>query len=83
MRVKLVYILERDCIDAHTSLMRPGKQGVMKHDEAKEFFGTPCNPGILEYFQIVEEDEVMDKVEIMYDLGHKVRIEYLTEEESK
>lgn len=80
MKVKLYYLVERDCLNAHVSTGRKGKQGVMEHDEAKAYFGTPCDPGVMTFFQIVEENEVMDRVKVVMDLGHKVEIEYLEDE---
>lgn len=82
MKVKVTYLLKRDCINAHCSMAKPGKSGVMSHDEAKEYFGTPCDPGILRWHQIVDESEVLTKAEIAFALGNGVEFEYITEQEA-
>lgn len=76
MQVKMIYLVDRECINAHCSMGVPGKQGVLSHDEAKEYFGTPCDPGTLRFFQMVDESEVLDKIRTITGLGHRVEVEY-------
>lgn len=84
MRVKLTYLVEVPCFFAHASQAKPGGNArsgsaVMSHDEAKKILGTPCDPYILDFWQIVDESEVMEKIKTVNDLGHEVEVEYLNE----
>lgn len=84
MRVKLTYLVEVPCFMAHFSRARPGGNtrsggAVMNHDEAKAVLGTPCDPCIIDFWEIVDESQVMSKIEVIRDLGHDVEVEYLSE----
>lgn len=93
MKVKLTYFLWSDCWWEHTSIVLPAHKkkdflpsdiagsavggAILSHDAAKNYLGTPCAPGYMALFQIVDETEVMEKLKIMKDLGHPVEVEYL------
>ena len=84
MRVKLTYLIDSPCFLAHFSQARPGKTtrsmgGIMSHDEAKAVLGTPCDPCIIDFWEIVDESQVMSKIEVIRGLGHDVEVEYLSE----